>query len=91
VGLHRTRRFDAANILRSPLAREMSVFSIRAFLCRREELGANAAILKRRAEIDRSLLVHDSAGRDRSRQLLPLLAPSPDMPRSKIGFHGGNR
>ncbi len=54
----------AANILRSARAREMSVFIIRAFLRMREELAANGAILKRLAEIDRTLLVHDSALRD---------------------------
>ena len=81
----------AANILRSPRAREMSVFIIRAFLRMREELASNAAILKRLAEIDRSLLVHDSALRDLYHKLLPLLAPPPDPPKPKIGFHPGNR
>lgn len=81
----------AANILRSPRAREMSVFIIRAFLRMREEWGANAAILKRLAEIDRSLLVHDSALRDLYQKLLPLLAPPPEPPRPKIGFPGGER
>ena len=81
----------AANILRSPRAREMSVFIIRAFLRMREELASNAAILKRLAEIDRSLLVHDSALRDLYHKLLPLLTPPPDPPKPKIGFHPGNR
>jgi hypothetical protein len=80
----------AANILRSPRAREMSVFIIRAFLRMREELASNAAILKRLAEIDRTLLVHDSALRDLYRQLLPLLSPPPESPKPKIGFHPGN-
>ena len=48
----------AANILRSPRARKMSIFVIRAFMRMREELAANATILKRLAEIDRTLLVH---------------------------------
>lgn len=41
----------AANILRSERAVEMSVFVIRAFVRAREQLAANAAILKRLAEI----------------------------------------
>lgn len=57
----------AANILRSPRAREMSVFIIRAFVRMREEPAANSAILTRLAEIDRTLLVHDSALRVRRR------------------------
>ena len=81
----------AANILRSARAREMSVFIIRAFLRMREELASNTAILKRLAEIDKALLVHDSALRDLYHKLLPLLAPPPESPRRKIGFHPGNR
>ena len=53
----------------------------------REHLATNAAILKRLAEIDKSLLVHDSALRDIYQKLLPLLSPPPDPPRRKIGFH----
>jgi hypothetical protein len=81
----------AANILRSARAREMSVFIIRAFLRMREALASNASILKRLAEIDRTLLVHDSTLRDVYRKLLPLLAPRPNPPRPKIGFHAGHR
>jgi len=77
----------AANILRSARARQMSVFVIRAFVRMREELAANTAILKRLAEIDKTLLVHDSSLRDVYRKLLPLLAPPPDPPKPKIGFH----
>ena len=45
----------AANILHSDQATRMSVYVIRAFVRLREELTANAAILKRLAEIDPSL------------------------------------
>src|SRR5207302_3023809 len=55
---------QAANILNSANAVRMSVFVIRAFVKMREQLATNAAILKRLAEIDKSLLVHDSALRD---------------------------
>jgi hypothetical protein len=51
----------AATILNSPEAVAMSVFVVRAFLQMREQLAANAAILKRLAEIDKTLLEHDSA------------------------------
>ena len=112
----------AANILRSARARQMSIFVIRAFVRMREELAANAAILKRLADgvrqhgdgvvkrsetargqiagetrrapygrrveqIDRVLLVHDSALRDVYRRLWPLLAPPRPVPRREIGFH----
>ncbi|MBM3855365.1 MAG: hypothetical protein FJ399_19795 [Verrucomicrobia bacterium] len=81
----------AANILRSPRAREMSIFIIRAFLRMREEVASNAAILKRLAEIDHALLLHDSALHDLYLKLLPLLTPPPDPPKPRIGFHPGNR
>ena len=55
----------------------MSVFVIRAFVKMREHLATNAAILKRLAQIDKSLLVHDSALRDIYQKLLPLLSPRP--------------
>jgi hypothetical protein len=77
----------AANILNSPRAVAMSVYVIRAFVKMREDLAANAAILKRLAEIDKTLLLHDSALRDIYQKLRPLLAPPPAPPKPEIGFH----
>src|SRR5947207_13272655 len=66
----------------------VSVFGIRAFVKIREQLATNAAILKRLAEIDKTLLVHDSTLRDLYQKLLPLLSPPPEpAPRRRIGFH----
>ena len=53
----------------------MSVYVIRAFIEQRERLAANAAILKRLAEIDKTLLEHDTVLRDIYQKLLSLLAP----------------
>jgi hypothetical protein len=78
---------QAANVLRSRRAVQMSVFVIRAFVKMREHVATNTAILKRLAEIDKGLLVHDSALRDIYQKLLPLLSPLSDPPRRKIGFH----
>ena len=49
-------------------------------------LAANQAILKRLAEIDKSLLQHDTALRDVYRKLLLLLKPPPDPPERRNGF-----
>ena len=76
----------AANILRSRHAVRISVFVIRAFVRLREHVAANEAILKRLAEIDGTLLRHDTALRDIYRKLLPLLQPPPDLPKRRIGF-----
>lgn len=76
----------AANVLSSPDAVRMSVFIIRAFIKQREALTTNQAILKRLAEIDKSLLLHDSALRDLYHKLLPLLQPPPEKPKRSIGF-----
>jgi hypothetical protein len=76
----------AANVIRSEGAVRMSVFVVRAFVRLREQATANAAILKRLAEIDQTLLQHDSALRDVYRKLQSLLAPPPETPQRRIGF-----
>ena len=77
---------QVANILRSDRAIAMSVYVIRAFIELREKIATDAAILKRLAEIDKTLLLHDSALRDIYQKLRPLLAPPPEPPRRQIGF-----
>lgn len=76
----------AATMLNSPQAVAMSVYVVRAFVRMREQLAANAAILKRLAEIDKTLLQHDSALRDIYHKLLPLLQAPPVPPKRRIGF-----
>jgi hypothetical protein len=76
-----------ATILNSPRAVAMTVYVIRAFVKMRGALAANAAILKRLAEIDKTLLIHDVALREIFEKLRPLLAPPPPPPKPEIGFH----
>jgi len=63
----------------------------RAFVRMREQLTANAEILRRLAEIDRTLLQHDqelSALWDRLQLLLsPPDDPDAGTPQPEIGFH----
>ena len=80
----------AATVLNSPQAVAMSVYVVRAFIRMREQLTANAAILKRLAEIDKSLLRHDVSLRDIYHKLLPLLQPPPAPPKRRIGFTSGD-
>ncbi len=77
----------AANILHSERATRMAVYVVRTFVQMREHLAANAAILKRLAEIDKTLVEHDSALRDVYRKLLPMLQPPPEPPKRRIGFN----
>lgn len=79
----------AATVLNSPRTVQMSLFVVRAFVRMREELTTGTVILKRLAEIDRKLLVHDVVLRDIYRKLRPLLRPPPRSPRREIGFHTG--
>jgi len=64
----------------------MSVF-VRAFIQMRERLASSAEILKRLAEIDKTLLEHNDALAMIWEQIQPLLAPPPEPPPKQIGFH----
>ena len=79
----------AATVLNSSRAVQMSLFVVRAFVRMREELATSAAILRRLAEVDRKLLLHDVVLRDIYEKLRPLLQPPPNPPRKEIGFHTG--
>ena len=84
----------AANILRSEQAAQMSVFVIRAFVRMREQVAANTAIIKRLAEIDKTLMEHDTALLDIYRKLMPLLQPAPapaETRKRRIGFIDTNK
>jgi|GEM_PF-3983433 len=64
----------------------MSMYVVRAFGRMREQVAANTAIIKRIAEIDKTLLHHDSALLDIYQKLLPLLEPEPAPRKRRIGF-----
>ena len=77
----------AATVVNSKQAVAMSVYVVRAFIQMRERLAADAAVVKRLAEIDKTLLEHDQALRTIWTKLQPLLAPPAEPPRRRIGFH----
>ena len=76
----------ASTVLRSAQAIQMSIYIVRAFVRMRKAMSANEVILRRLAEIDKTLLVHDEDLRDLYQKLLPLLEPGPEPERRKIGF-----
>jgi hypothetical protein len=77
---------QAANVLNSPAATAMSIYVVRTFAQMRETLLTSTAILKRLAEIDKTLIEHDGALRAIWHQLQPLLQPPPEPPKRRIGF-----
>ncbi len=76
----------AATVLNSGEAVAMSVYVVRAFIQMRAQIAANAEVLKRLAEIDKTLLKHDKSLQIIWAQLQPLLDPPPVPPKPKIGF-----
>lgn len=76
----------AANVLNSVKAVEMSVFVVRAFVRMREKLTTDQILLKKLAEIEKKLLVHDTALRDLFERIRPLLVPPPEKPKRRIGY-----
>ena len=76
----------ASTVLRSAQAIQMSIYIVRAFVRMREAMSADEIILRRLAEIDRTLLIHDEGLRDLYQKLLPLLEPGPEPEKRKIGF-----
>lgn len=77
----------AANVLNSPQAVKMSIALVEAFIRLRQELTTTQALARRLAEIERTVIHHDSALKELFHVIRPLLAPPPDPPRKKIGFH----
>jgi hypothetical protein len=77
----------AASVLNSPEAVAMSLYIVRAFIRLREQIAANADILRRLAEIDQTLLKHDRSLQVIWRELQPLLNPPSATPKPGIGFH----
>ena len=75
-----------ASVLNSDRAIAMSIYVIQAFVKMREELMANETVLRRLAEIDQTLLLHDEGLRDLYEKLMPLLEPGPEREKGKIGF-----
>ena len=80
----------ASTVLRSTKAVQMSIYIVRAFVRMREAMSANEVILRRLAEIDKTLLMHDEGLRDLYEKLMPLLEPGQEPERRKIGFGDGD-
>jgi hypothetical protein len=77
----------AASILNSEQAVSMGVFIVRAFVQIREHILADTEVLKRLAEIDKTLLKHDHSLQVMWRELQPLLNSPPTPIKREMRFH----
>ncbi|MDX2226092.1 MAG: ORF6N domain-containing protein, partial [Verrucomicrobiae bacterium] len=77
----------AANVLKSPVAIKMSVMLIETFVRLRRELSATQSLARKLAEIERTVISHDTALRELFNVIKPLLLSPHPVPRRKIGFH----
>lgn len=80
----------AATVLNSPVAARMGIFMVRAFVKMRREMSRNEEVLRRLAEMDRTLLLHDESLRDLYEKLMPLLVLKPEPEKREIGFGKGD-
>jgi len=84
---------QAANVLRSSRAVQMSVFVIRAFVKMRETLRAAPELARKLAELEKKLTdrldVHEAAIVQVLREVMQILnpPPEPEPRRRRIGFH----
>ena len=85
---------QAANVLRSPRAVQMSVFVIRAFVKMREALRGTPELARKLAALEKKLTarldVHEAAIVQVLREVMQILNPPPSPPappRRRIGFH----
>ena len=85
---------QAANVLRSKRAVQMSVFVIRAFVKMRETLLGTRALARKLAALEKKLTsrldVHEAAIVQVLQEIMQILnppPPPPEAPRRRIGFH----
>ena len=75
----------AANVINSPLAIQMSVFVVRAFIRLREMVSTHRELSRRLAELEKRLESHDEQIQLILKAIKQLMAPPEKTPK-KIGF-----
>ncbi|OGV77425.1 MAG: hypothetical protein A3K19_12555 [Lentisphaerae bacterium RIFOXYB12_FULL_65_16] len=76
----------AATVLNSPRAVQMSIFVVRAFVRMRQAFAGSQVLEKRLADIEKNLVLHDTALRDLYAKIRPLLLPPSVPSKTRIGF-----
>ena len=84
---------QAANVLRSQRAVQMSVFVIRAFVKMREALRATPKLARKLTELEKKLTdrldIHEAAIVEILREVMQILNPPPSLPepaKPRVGF-----
>jgi ORF6N domain len=84
---------QAANVLRSPRAVQMSIFVVRAFARMREMLRGTSDLARKLAALEKRLTarlnVHEAAIVEILQEVMQILNPPPlpEPPKKRIGFH----
>ncbi|WP_043584902.1 ORF6N domain-containing protein [Geminisphaera colitermitum] len=82
---------QAANVLNSDAACEMSVQVVRAFVALRHMMVNHKALSAKLAELDARIGMHDDQIGEIVKTIRQLASPDGPRHRRKIGFHPGNR
>ncbi|AHF92305.1 hypothetical protein OPIT5_20675 [Opitutaceae bacterium TAV5] len=82
---------QAANVLNSDAACDMSVQVVRAFVALRHMMINHKALSAKLAELDARIGMHDEQIGEIVKTIRQLAAPEGPRHRRKIGFHPGNR
>jgi len=76
----------AATVLNSPRAVQVSLWVVRAFVQLREALSTNKEVVRKLAELERRLDLHDDDIRVLMAAIKNLMTPTPPAARPRIGF-----
>jgi hypothetical protein len=77
----------AASVLNSPRAVEMSIFVVRAFVRQRETLATQRKLAAKLTQLEQKLETHDRTIDGIIKAIRGLMAPPPEKPARRIGFH----
>lgn len=76
----------AASVLNTPLAVEVSIYVVRAFVRLREMLASNKELARKLQELERKLATHDQAIAGILNAIRELMKPPEPPPKRRIGF-----
>jgi len=77
----------AATVLNSPVAVEMSIHVVRAFVRMRRMIGAVQGLARKLDALERKMIEHDKHFAVVFEAIRQLMEPPPEEPKGRIGFH----